>query len=202
MLHDLDETIKQLLVRSGSFDPGEIDISFEIPNRSWSEKLGRPTINCYLFYLHERRQLREEGWRLENRGTNQSARRPPPLFFDVSYLITAWTQHVEDEHFLLWSALEIFMDNPILPEAYLQGALVSHQWPVETSVAHAEGVLKSPGEFWTALENYLKPSLSYTVTLGRERNARPTEAPPVRRPAITGRQSNGGTGSQQPPLSP
>jgi len=46
-------------------------------------------------------------------------------------------------------------------------------------VAQMEGVLKSPGEFWTALENHLKPSLSYTVLLGRNRQPRPTDAPPV-----------------------
>lgn len=180
MLNDLDETIKQLLLRAGGLDPAQVDISFETPNREWSEKLGtRPTLSCYLFDLHERRMLREEGWELEGRGTRASARRPPPLFFEVTYLITAWTRVVEDEHFLLWRALETLMDHPVLDEPDLQGALKEHPWPIVTSVAQQEGVLKSPGEFWTALENQLKPSLSYTVTLGRERQARPTNAPPV-----------------------
>jgi|GEM_PF-759536 len=180
MLNDLDEAIKQLLVQSDGFDPGQVDISFEIPNREWSEKLNnRPTINCYLFDIHERRALREEGWQLEGRGTRGSARRSPPLFFELTYLITAWTSEVADEHYLLWQALEALMDHPVIPAGFLRGALAAHPWPIHTSVAQMEGVLKSPGEFWTALENQLKPSLTYVVILGRERQARPTDAPPV-----------------------
>lgn len=180
MLNDLDETIKQLLIRTDGLDPAQVDISFDIPNREWSDKLGaRPTLNCYLFDIHERRLLREEGWAIEDRGTRASARRSPPLFFELTYLITAWTRLVEDEHFLLWKALEAMMDHPVLPADYLQGALREYPWPVHTTVAQLEGVLKSPGEFWTALENQLKPSLTYTVILGRDRRPRPTNAPPV-----------------------
>ncbi|HWQ14148.1 MAG TPA: Pvc16 family protein [Roseiflexaceae bacterium] len=180
MLHDLDETIRRLLIDAGGFDPATVDISFDIPNREWSAGITRPTLNCYLFDIHERRALREEGWRTEGRGTRESARRPPPLFFEMTYLITAWTAQVEDEHQLLWRALATLMDHPVLPEEYLQGELrTSHEWPVHTTVAQLEGVLKSPGEFWTALENQLKPSLSYVVTLGRSRRAEPTNAPPV-----------------------
>lgn len=180
MLNDLDETIKRVLLRAEGLDPAQVDISFDIPNRDWSEKLGkRLTLNCYLFDIHERRLLREEGWAVEGRGTKESARRPPPLFFEITYLITAWTALVEDEHFLLWRALAALMDHSVLPDELLQGALQQHPWPIHTSVAQLEGVLKSPGEFWTALENQLKPSLSYTVLLGRERQPRPTGAPPV-----------------------
>lgn len=181
MLQDLDETIRQLLFGPGGLDAAQVELSFKLPNREWSEKLGtRPVLNCYLFDLHERRLLREEGWALEGRGTRQSARRQPPLFFEVTYLITAWTQEVEDQHFILWNALETLMDHPVLPRELLHGSLSEHPWPIHTSVAQQEGVLKSPGEFWAALDNQLKPSLSYSVILGRERRATPTDAPPVR----------------------
>ena len=53
--------------------------------------------------------------------------------------------------------------------ACLSTRLANNPWPVTTSVAQLEGVLKSPGEFWTALENQLKPSISYVVTLGFDR---------------------------------
>src|SRR5262249_2899917 len=140
------------------------------------------TINCYLFDIHERRLLREDGWRIEERGTPAPKRRPPPLFFEVAYLITAWTDKPDDEHVLLWQVLETLMDFPVLPDEYLQGDLLKHEWPIQTTVGQLEGVLKSPGEFWAALENHIKPSISYVVTLGRHRKAVPTEpaeAPPV-----------------------
>jgi hypothetical protein len=183
MLRDLDETIKSLLMGEKPLREMGVDVSFKIPSREWSNDLGNTTtINCYLFDIHERRVLREEGWQVQGRRTDAPTRRPPPLFFEMTYLITVWTNNVEDEHYLLWQVLETLMDHPILPEQYLQGELAGHEWPISTTIAQLEGVLKSPGEFWTALENQLKPSLSYTVTLGRHRRAVPTEpafAPPV-----------------------
>lgn len=189
MIKDLDETIEHILKEAGGLGkPGhprgvpDVGISFAIPDHEWSQKLSGTAINCYLFDIHERRLLREDGWQIEGRGSREPMRRPPPLFFEMSYLITAWTEHVEDEHFLLWRVLETLMDYPVLPEQFLQGSLKEHEWPIQTTVAQMEGVLKSPGEFWTALENKLKPSLSYVVTLGRRRKAVPTDpadAPPV-----------------------
>jgi hypothetical protein len=183
MLNDLDETIKNVLNKRGRLDTIGVEITFDIPTREWSSRISNPTINCYLFDIHERRVLREEGWSLQNRGTTKSARVQPPLFFEISYLITAWTANhqVDDEHRLLWQVLETLMDLPVLSEdtSVLHGSLASYEWPIHTAVAQLEGVLKSPGEFWTALENQLKPSISYTVTLGRMRRPRPTNAPPV-----------------------
>jgi hypothetical protein len=181
MLSELDETIRQVLIKEGGFDPTEVEVSFDIPNREWSGGIGKPTINCYLFDIHEKRTFREEGWQLENRGSNGASRRQPPLFFEMTYLITAWTRVVEDEHRLLWHVLGTMLRFPVLPAAHLQGALGDYGWPIHTSVAQLEGVLKSPGEFWTALENHLKPSLSYVLTLAVDREAVPT-GPPVLTP--------------------
>jgi hypothetical protein len=212
MLNDLDETIRQLLIRAGGgdFDSAQVDISFDIPNREWSTGIQRPTINCYLFDIHERRSLREEGWQVEGRGRNEATRRKPMLYFDISYLITAWTRAIENEHYLLWRALatlsrfsilsdpNIYLDDDILDNPFverapivqgrprlvdcLQGALSSYAEredapPIYTSIAQLEGVLKSPGEFWTALENHLKPSLNYVVTLAMDRQAMRAGAP-------------------------
>jgi hypothetical protein len=209
MLNDLDETIKQILVKAGQghFDPPGVDISFDLPNRDWSAGIQRPTINCYLFDIHERRSLREEGWRVEGRGKDEARRRKPLLFYDISYLITAWTKDIGDEHYLLWRVLEILSRFPILNDKnvcldddQLENTFVEQMPsmhhgrprlidclpdrselcdlalrddapPIYTAIAQLEGVLKSPGEFWTALENQLKPSLNYVVTLTLDRQA-------------------------------
>jgi hypothetical protein len=178
MISEIDETIRQILIHEGGFDPAEVEVSFDIPNREWSAGISRPTINCYLFDIHERRLLREEGWQLDGRGSREAARRHPPLFFELSYLVTAWTRQVEDEHRLLWHVLDTLVRFPIMPPGRLQGPLVDLPWPIHTTVAQLEGVLKSPGEFWTALENQLKPSLSYTALVGYDRAAVPA-GPPV-----------------------
>ncbi|HEU4323600.1 MAG TPA: Pvc16 family protein [Roseiflexaceae bacterium] len=178
MLSELDETIRQVLITAGGFDPAEVDVSFDIPNRAWSAGISKPTLNCYLFDIHERRGLREEGWQVSRRGTPQAERRPPPLFFEITYLITAWTREVEDEHRLLWHVLRTLMRCGVIPPEHCQGELQQDGRPITTTVAQQEGVLRSPGEFWTALENQLKPSLSFVVTLPVDREPVPA-GPPV-----------------------
>jgi hypothetical protein len=170
MFSDLDETIKELLVKAGGLDPAQIDVSFEIPNREWSAGIARPTINCYLFDIRENRELRQSGMQVERNGEGAPARRRAPLRLDLTYLVTAWTRAVEDEHRLLWHALQTLMRFSTLPAEHLQGALRGHGLPLHARLAQGDGVLKSPGEFWTALENQLKPSLSYTVTIAVDRD--------------------------------
>lgn len=194
MLNDLDETIRQVLIKKGGLDLADVEIDFDIPNREWSGGVSKPTLNCYLFDIHERRLLREDGWRVEGRGGREAARRQPPLYFELNYLITAWTRGniVETEHHLLWTVLQTLVRYPLLKESRaeraddladeplrdcLAGELQRYPWPIPATVAQLEGVLKSPGEFWTALENQIKPSLSYVVTLAIDREAVPAGAP-------------------------
>lgn len=192
MFSDLDETIKVLLVKAGGLDQAQIEVSFEIPNREWSAGIARPTINCYLFDIRENRELRQSGMQVERNGDGAPARRRAPLRLDMTYLITAWTRAVEDEHRLLWHALQTLMRFATLPEEHLQGALRGHGLPLHARLAQSDGVLKSPGEFWTALENQLKPSLSYTVTLAVDRAAI-AAGPPVLT-AFTGLRQIGAAG--------
>lgn len=177
MISDLDESIRQFLIKEGNFSPSAIDISFEIPNREWSASISRPTINCYLFDLHENLKLRQGGSQVVARGGQISQRRPP-FYYDLTYLVTAWTRVVEDEHRLLWHALQTLARFAELPSEHLQGDLQASPEAIATKVAQPDGVLKSPGEFWTALGNELKPSLNYLVTVPLQRDTIVT-GPPV-----------------------
>ena len=165
MLSELDEAIRLLLVNQGALDPGEIDIRFEIPDREWSATISKPTINCYLYDIHENRQLRGTEWWTERANATSARISRNPWRIDVSYVITAWTKAVEDEHRLLWHVLATLFRNPVLPDEYLQGPLQGTDIPILTAVGQPESTLRSPGEFWSALDNKLKPSLNYIVTL-------------------------------------
>lgn len=182
MISELDESIRRLLITQGGLDPAEIDIQFEIPDREWASSISRPTVNCYLYDIRENRQLRTGGWehRRNGDGTGSAARRGP-WRIDLSYLLTAWTKAVEDEHRLLWQVMATLFNFPIIPTELLQGALVETELPIPTSVAQPEGALRSPGEFWSALENKLKPALNYVVTLPLDPSAI-RQAPLVRSP--------------------
>jgi hypothetical protein len=178
MISELDESIRQLLIKEGGFDPSEIEVSFEIPSREWSAGISRPTLNCYLFDIRENQQLRQHGLQTDKPSNANASRVRPRMYFDLTYLVTAWTREVEDEHRLLWHALRTMLRFNAMPVEHLQGVLREQELPLYTRTAMSDGVLKSPGEFWTALENQLKPSISYVVTMAVDRDTLPA-GPPV-----------------------
>jgi hypothetical protein len=181
MINDLDETIKQLLVKGVPLDLAEVDVVFDAPTEEWSTSLARPTINCYLYHLVENHELRANDWELNrvppprsngngNGGSSSSAghsaqRRRLPFRIDVCYMVTAWTNEVDDEHRLLWRALAAMMRHSQLPTDMLQGVLANQEWPMPVRVAQPEGPFKNPADFWSSLEVPVKPSINLIVTL-------------------------------------
>ena len=65
MITDLDETIKQLLIKKGAFDPAEVDIGFRTPDREWSASISKPTVVFNLYDIRENHQLRSTEWIVE-----------------------------------------------------------------------------------------------------------------------------------------
>jgi len=165
MISDLDETMKQLLIKKGAFDPTEIDISFETPDREWSASISKPTVNVYLYDIRENHQLRSTEWVIEKDQNGMATRKKGPNQIDLSYLITVWTNDIEDEHRLLWHVLLILFRYPVIPEELLSGQLAGQKYPIKTTVAQPDGLFKNPADFWGALDNQLKPSINYLVTL-------------------------------------
>ena len=87
MLDDLDETLKTLFRERGGLASDEIDIAFEAPDREWSSRIGKPTVNCYLYDIRENLQLRETDWIVERQDNGRVVtKRQPPRRFDLSYL--------------------------------------------------------------------------------------------------------------------
>lgn len=165
MISDLDESIKQLLIKKGAFDPAEVEISFEAPDREWTSSLSKPAINVYLYDIRENHQLRTTDWSIERDTNGIATRKQNPGRIDLAYLITVWANAIDDEHRLLWHTLLVLFRYPTLPEELLQGQLAGQKYPIKTSTAQPDGLLKNPADFWGALDNQLKPTISYTVTV-------------------------------------
>lgn len=164
MISDLDETIRQLLIRKGGLDPTEIDIVFEMPDREWSGSISKPTINIYLYDMHENRELRDNRWAVaHHNGMVTRAKRP--LRVDISYLVTVWTNDAADQHRLLGHILTVLLRFPELPRDILHGTLAEMDKAIPTWTAQPDGVLRNSADFWSALDNQLKPSINYVVTL-------------------------------------
>lgn len=167
MIEALDETIKQLLVEKTPLNLAEVDISFDVPNREWSGAISKPTINIYLYDIRENLHYTppQGEWQIERGPNGRIVKNKPGTRYDLSYLITAWTTNTEDEHRLLWYVLATLARYTYLPRDVLQKPLEEQPYPMQTTVAHPDGILKNVADVWTALDNQLKPVLPYVVTI-------------------------------------
>ena len=167
MLADLDETIKKLLVEDMPVKNGEIDIKFDQPKREWSAKLTKPTINLFLYDLRENVELRQTQFLRMNNGSpgeNKARKKQAPRRLDCYYMLTTWAAEAEDEHRLMTRTLLSLFRYPRLPEHLLVGTLRNPQFPLSTLVARHDK-LTNPAEVWSALDNEMRPTVCYTVTL-------------------------------------
>lgn len=178
MLTDFNATLKQLLIARVPLNPDEVEISFDCPKREWSSKVLKPTVNLYLFDVREDIALRQAAWRTERGVIGAIGLKHTPVFVQLSYIITTWAREVGDEHLLLWRTMVALMRELKMGDDVLQGQMRQVGAPPRTTTGQADGVLRNPGEFWSALDNDLKPSVIYTASLPVDLDAL-VEAPPV-----------------------
>ena len=169
MIKSLDETIKNLILAKGRFGAGDVDIRFDQPTRDWSAGLTKPAINCYMYDLRENTELRSREWIVEREPNGQAKKKIAPLRVDLSYLITAWTNEVEDEHAVLWRVLVALSSVPVLPASLLKGDLVHQPYPIVTQTAQVTEAMQNLSDLWNVMENELKPAINYTATLAVDR---------------------------------
>jgi len=165
MINQLDETIKKLILDRAQFDLSDVEIRFDQPTRDWAAGLTKPAINCYLYDIHENTELRNREWIVERNPDGQAKKKIAPLRIDLSYLVTAWTNEVEDEHAVLWRLLIALSSAPILPDNLLNGDLCNQPFPIVTQTAQVSEAMRNLSDLWNVMENELKPAINYTVTL-------------------------------------
>ncbi|MFQ5401129.1 MAG: Pvc16 family protein [Anaerolineae bacterium] len=190
MIADLDETIKQLLVEEIPVKNGEIDIKFDQPTREWSARLTKPTVNFFLYDVRENNVLRQHQWQRLDAGNGRQARvKRTPMRVDCAYMITTWASEPDDEHRLLTRCLMALFRHPVLPEHVLVNTLQNPAFDIQAQLARHDK-LTNPAEVWSALDNELRPSISYIVTLALDPWAEVT-GPAVRTLTLRTNQADG-----------
>jgi hypothetical protein len=166
MIEDLDEALRQLLVRELPIKNGEIDVQFNQPRREWSGRLSRPTLNLFLYDLRENAKLRHtaQGWEIERRSDGTAVQRRRPFRVDLSYLITAWATEPEDEHRLLARALMALFRVPEMPADLLPESLQDQPAPITFKVAQSD-TAQNLTDFWSSIDNELRPAIVCVVTM-------------------------------------
>jgi hypothetical protein len=175
MIADLDETLRRLLVEELPVKNGEIEIEFDQPKREWSARLTRPTVNLFLYDVRENATLRQHRWeQLPDADPQHGRRKRAPYRVDCYYLITAWAAEPEDEHRLLSRTLMALFRFPVLPEERLVGMMQGQPFEIQTQLAKADR-LTNPAEIWSALDNEVRPTIPYIVTVALDPWAEVTE---------------------------
>ena len=171
MIRDLDDTIATMLANEAPLgsELAAADLRFDLPDGKWRSGVSKLTVNCYLYDIRENRELRQvEPVLRRSLDGLRASRLRPPVRVDCSYSITAWsvatTDAVLEEHRLLSQVLRVLFHNPSIPPADLVGSMQAQPAPYPGVAASPEGARNMP-DFWRALDQQLKPSLNYVVTI-------------------------------------
>lgn len=165
MIDDLDEALRDLLVRELPIRNNEVDITFDQPKRDWAARLSRPTLNLYLYDLRENLKLRREASQreIERRPASVISLRPA-IRMDLNYLVTAWATDPGDEHRLLARALMALLRFQELPDNILPEALRDQPAPIPVKVSQPD-TLDKPSDLWSVLDNQQRPGIVLTATV-------------------------------------
>ncbi len=168
MIADLDETLRQLLMAEIPIKNGEVEVSFDQPKREWSARLSKPTVNLFLYDVRENVVLRQHQWERmpDNPGDirNTARLKRTPFRIDCYYMLTTWAAEPDDEHRLLSRSLMALFRFPVLPEDRLLGNLQGQAFEIQARIANHDK-LTNPAEVWASLDNEMRPSISYLITL-------------------------------------
>ncbi len=165
MFHDLDEALRQLLIREIPVKNGEVDIKFDQPTREWTARLSRPTLNLFLHDIRENLKLRtSQQWMIEHNPDGTVTQRRTPARIDLHYMITAWANDPDDEHNLLGRTLMALFRQPHLPKDLLPENLQDQPSPIPIKVAQEEE-LRNVADVWKTLDNEMRPAIALTVTM-------------------------------------
>jgi hypothetical protein len=167
MIRDLSATLEAVLTQSGL--PTELaaaQIAFDRPTEPFNPP--QTTVDLFLYDVRENVELRNNEPIRRHTGIGRVTIEPPPLRMACSYLVTAWPVGGPDlalqEHRLLSQVLQLLSRFPTIPASFLVGGLVNQEPPLPMVTAQTDA-LKNPAEFWTAIGNRLRASLSLTVTV-------------------------------------
>lgn len=205
VFHEVDEGLR-LLMKAEALQGSDVEVVFDAPTKDWASRRNTPTIDVYLYDIREELDRRSNG-PIEVRDTDGivTQRLPPPRWYKLSYLVTAWTQRPEDEHRLLAACLAAFIKHDFLPTEYAVGSIGALGLRVPVLIGYPPPQDRSISDVWTALGGELKPSLDLVVTAptatGVEFFVGPPllEAPtfgvrPVEGPATSARRAGNGHG--------
>jgi hypothetical protein len=165
VIHEVDEGLRRLLVEGGVGESG-VELVFDAPTREWLAKRNAPTVSVFLYDIREDVTRRRTG-PVEEYDDDGAVTgwRDPPRWFQLTYLVTAWTSRPLDEHRLLSEVLRCLIRTDVLAAHVLTGSLAELGLVVGLDVVGSAGDGgPSTSDVWSALGGELRPAVEVRVT--------------------------------------
>jgi hypothetical protein len=157
VFRDVDTSLEAWL---SDFMPPGTDVVFDI---SAGRSDGRAALGLYLHDVREEGELTPGDWSgVRNDEGRLVGRWPPQRRYRLTYLVTAWAEHVLDEHELLGTVLAGCAAQHTLPTGALRGSLVDAGQPIMIRCAPANR-LCDPRELWAAWRMPPRTALELSV---------------------------------------
>ncbi|MGB5968367.1 MAG: DUF4255 domain-containing protein [Spirulinaceae cyanobacterium] len=164
MINTVTQTLAEILAEgSPSITTEQID--FERP--AALEQYFSPRLNLYCYDIRENTKVNYAGQAKESNADQDCSF----IWFDLSFLITAWDRTTLGEQHLLSEALSLLGNYRSLPEELLAPGLQGRgSLPLKVSAQE----IKDTATFWSALGVPLRPALYVTVTVPLSYQPNPT----------------------------
>lgn len=159
MLELIDSSLESLLRAGVPLSAQDIDVSFDAPDREWSAKLNRPTVNLFLWEI--KRSAEQHGGGIEHFERNGAIMQRFALpRVELRYMITAWTSDQRDERSLLSGLLRTVLATREMPDTFVAPELHDLAQITLSLASSGAGV---PTDLFKTLDGRLKPALDVLV---------------------------------------
>ena len=159
MLELIDEALESLLRAEIPLSSTDIDVSFDPPDRAWSARLSRPTINLFLWDLRRSASRSRSGMQTVERN-GVMVHQPALPVVELRYVATAWASDHGDERGLLSGVLRVMLKHGSLPRAYLSDTLAELELP---SLLVARSGEDQP-DITKALDGQIRPGINVSLS--------------------------------------
>jgi hypothetical protein len=163
MIADVDASLAALL-KAEALAGGETEIAYDPPTLEWASGRSGPSVDIFLYDMYEDTRYRGSAApEPPDRAASEDGGAVAVRHYRLSYLLTAWSKRVEDEHRLLGQVLEVLLGLDQIPAEHLRGRLREEQAAVGLGMPNSAG--RSRVELWAAIGGQLRPSIEVAAVV-------------------------------------
>ncbi len=174
MLNLIDASLESFLRSTVPLSAEDVDVAFEPPDRDWSAKLNRPTVNLFLWDIRKSASRARSGVEEIERDGRLVRRMALPRV-ELRYLVTAWTSDHGDERALLSGLMRAILAHAEMPSTYVHEQLAEMP-PLALNMPRTG---EDQVDVFKALEGQLKPGINLVVVAAVDTDVFTPAGPPA-----------------------